>query len=159
MELWIKTKELPNYEVSSNGRVRNSKTGRVMKTSVSTRGYVQVCLHDNCTPYMRSVHRLVADAFYDGDHQGLEVNHIDGDKQNNFIGNLEWCTRKENTEHAFKTGLRCAPRKTKIRVIETDRTYDSILECARDINCDRSQIRKCLLGIEKTCKGYHFEHV
>ena len=50
------------------------------------------------------VHRLVARAFF-GNKEGFDVNHKDGNKQNNTISNLEWCTHKENMQHAFRTGL------------------------------------------------------
>lgn len=159
MELWVKSKEFPEYEVSSNGRVRNIKTGRIMKTNLNTRGYEVLCVRKDKEQHSVRVHRLVADAFYDGDHTGLDVNHIDGNKTNNFVGNLEWCTRKENTDHAFATGLRQAPRKTKVQVVETGEVYDSILACSKAIGGDRSQIRNCVIGKEKTCKGYHFKAI
>ena len=159
MEKWLTCKEFPNYEVSSNGKIRNAKTGRILKTAINQRGYEQVCLHTNNEQSTRRVHRLVADTFFDGNHEGLDVNHIDGNKTNNFIGNLEWCTRQENTKHAFNNGLRQPPRKTKIQVVETGKVFDSIMACSKAINGDRSQIRRCMLGQENTCKGYHFKAV
>ena len=52
------------------------------------------------------VHRVVADTFFDGDHSKMDVNHIDGNKLNNHISNLEWCSRKDNIDHAFINGLK-----------------------------------------------------
>lgn len=52
------------------------------------------------------MHRIVAKTFYDADTTRMDVNHIDGDKSNNSLGNLEWCTRKENIRHAFINGLK-----------------------------------------------------
>lgn len=159
MEHWIQNKESPDYEISNKGRVRNIKTGRVLKTNVNSRGYMQVCLRNNNTQITRKIHRLVADTFFDGDHQGLDVNHIDGDKLNNHISNLELCTRKENIDHAIRNGLKEIPTKVKVRVIETGKVYDSLSACSKDICGDRTQIRRCLNGKEKSCKGYHFELV
>lgn len=159
MELWIQSKEFPDYEVSSNGRVRNIKTGRIMKTNISDKGYERVSLRKDNKPYTKPVHRLVGDAFFDGDHDGLDINHIDGNKTNNFVGNLEWCTRKENIQHAYATGLKEEPRRTKVRVVETGRIYNSVLECSKDTGCDRSTIHKCLNGKARIHKGYHFESV
>lgn len=159
MELWVKIRDIPGYEVSSEGRIRNSKTGRIMKTSVNGRGYEQVCLRKNKIQINKRVHRLVADSFYDGDHNGLDVNHIDGNKNNNHISNLEFCTRKENIDHAFETGLKRPSRMIKIRVIETGEIFESIRACARSMNIDQSMICQCLVGKMRSVHGYHFEKV
>lgn len=159
MELWIIIREFPKYEVSNYGRIRNVKTGRILKTYINDRGYECVTLHKNRIQYVKRVHRLVADAFYDGNHSGLDVNHIDGNKLNNNLSNLEFCTRAENIQHAFRTGLKKPSRQIKIRVIETGEVFDSIRECARHMGLDPAQTGKVLAGKEKSCKGYHFEKV
>lgn len=159
MERWLPVKGFSNYEVSSNGKIRNVKTGRILKTTINDRGYEQVCLHEKNVQSAKRVHRLVADAFFDGDHTGRDVNHIDGNKTNNFIGNLEWCSRKENIAHAYQTGLKEEPTRVKVRVVETGVIYDSLSDCSKALGADRCQIHRCLTGKEKTCKGYHFENV
>ena len=157
MEKWVPINDFPEYEVSDEGRIRNIKTGRIMKSSVNSRGYSQVCLRSNKQQYTKRVHRLVADAFHDKDRNDLDVNHIDGNKQNNKMSNLEFCSRKENIEHAYRTGLKEEPRKTKVRIIETGEVYDSLVACRKAIGGDRCQIHRCLIGKEKSCKGFHFE--
>lgn len=160
MEKWIPAKGFSKYEVSNLGNIRNVKTGRVMRTNVNEHGYIQTCIRDDeKRQHTIRVHRLIADSFYDGDHSGLDVNHIDGNKLNNRIGNLEYCTRQENIRHAFDTGLKEPSRQIKVRVVETGKVYKSIRECARDINVDQTTICQYLLGRIKTCKGYHFEKV
>lgn len=160
MERWLSMGEFPNYEVSNEGRVRNAKTGRILKTNLNERGYERVSLYDKDKRIRtRPIHRLVADTFYDGDHTALDVNHIDGDKTNNHISNLEFCTRKENINHAFSTGLKRASRMTRVRVVETGEIYESIRECGRALGCNQSDICKCLSGKHRTCGGYHFEFV
>lgn len=159
MEKWIPMKEIDTYEISNEGRIRNKKTHRVIKTAVNKKGYEQVCLRKNKQQVTRSVHILVADSFYDGEHEDYDVNHIDGNKTNNHIGNLEFCTRQENMIHAFQTGLKTPSRQKKVRVLETGIVYDSIRECARSIGCDQSIICQCLNERQKSCNGYHFERV
>lgn len=95
------------YEVSSLGRVR-SKRG-VRSTYVGHRGYVQVTLYKNSTAYPKKVHRLVAEAFLDNSLNKREVNHIDGNKLNNTVSNLEWVTPSENKIHAQRMGLSPKP--------------------------------------------------
>lgn len=102
-EYWVDLKEDPRYEVSNLGNVRNKKTGRILKPNLNRPGGYQ---RVNIQGRHKYVHRLVADSFFDGDHDKLDVNHIDGDKTNNALPNLEWCTRKENLRHAFINGLK-----------------------------------------------------
>lgn len=91
MESWLTIVNHPNYEVSSLGNVRNKRTGRMLLPQLNYQhGYLRVCI-DGKRYY---VHRLVASVFYDGDIDGKDVNHIDGNKRNNAIWNLEICTRK-----------------------------------------------------------------
>lgn len=154
---WISAKSFPQYEVSSNGDVRNKKTGRILKQQTGSHGYRTLTLRNDNKQISVRAHRLIADSFYDGDHEGLDVNHIDGNKLNNSISNLEFCTRKENIRHAFDNGLKHNTRKIRIRVIETGEIFDSIRECQLATGFDRSAICKCLAGKQNNYKGYHFE--
>lgn len=159
MEKWKLIKDCPNYEASDEGRIKNSKTGRILRTTQNSRGYEQVSLRVNKKYVTKRVHRLVADSFYEGDHSELDVNHIDGNKLNNRLSNLEFCTRSENIRHAFDTGLKRPSRMIKVRVIETGEVFESIRECARSIGTDQSMICQCLVGKMRSCNGYHFEKV
>ena len=89
MEIWLPIKNFPKYDVSSNGRIKNVITGKILKPGRNPKGYLLITLYKNGKPHIKKIHRLVADAFYDGEHEGLEVNHIDGNKTNNCIWNLE----------------------------------------------------------------------
>lgn len=157
MERWLTIKDFPNYEVSDKGKIKNSKTGRILKTRINEHGYEQVQLRKDRFPITKRVHRLIADTFYDGNHDGLDVNHIDGNKTNNSLDNLEFCTRHHNVQHAFDTGLKQPSRQMKVRVIETGEVFNSIRECGRVLRCNQSDIVKCLSGKSKTCGGYHYE--
>jgi hypothetical protein len=68
-------------------------------------GYLQVRFTINGKTYRKYIHRMVAEAFIPNPHGYSEVNHIDGDKSNNHVSNLEWCSRSYNIKHALKKGL------------------------------------------------------
>ena len=97
-----------NYAISDNGYLRNNKTGTILKNQTNKKGYSVVTIK----PYGRlgksfnlRIHREVALAFIPTDCTSLQVNHIDGDKTNNYVENLEWCTVKENIKHSFEHSL------------------------------------------------------
>lgn len=92
MEIWKEVKGHPNYIVSNHGRVINQKTGREMHQQMHKSGSLRVALDG--TKYY--VHRLVAEAFFNGDSRGMDVIHLDGNMENNFVGNLQYMTRSEN---------------------------------------------------------------
>lgn len=88
------------YEVDVDGNVFNAKTGNQLKPGRQSSGYLTVSLYDGTAPkHPKSylVHRLVAGAFLG--NSDLQINHIDGDKENNRVSNLEWCSAIHNREH------------------------------------------------------------
>lgn len=96
-EIWKQIKNYDKYEVSNLGRVRNKKTGRILKCNSSNTGYTVVCLCQNSINKTHSVHRLVMETFNPVDNMNeLEVNHKDWDKTNNTLDNLEWMTKQQN---------------------------------------------------------------
>lgn len=102
MERWIDVKGHPDYEVSNEGNVRRKRDGKMMRMSENkNHGYFRVSINGK----HQYVHRLVAESFYDGDHSGEDVNHIDGNKYNNSLSNLEWTSRAENLKHASVNDL------------------------------------------------------
>ena len=125
MEIWKDIEEFKGlYQVSNLGRVRSidrlityrTGTKRLTKGTILTigqnkLGYQQVSLSKNDKMYSRRVHRLVANAFIENTKNYKEVNHIDGNKKNNKVENLEWCNRSQNMQHAVRLGLK--PKKYK----------------------------------------------
>jgi len=89
------------YSVDESGNVFSHINGRKLKPRISSRGYYNV----NLAGKSRQVHRLVAEAFLPNYLEKPQVNHIDGNKANNDISNLEMATAQENVIHSFKTGL------------------------------------------------------
>lgn len=93
-------------EVSDLGRVKsNLRDGRILKTNPDSKGYHRLRMTINRKKYAFKVHRLVAMAFIPNPENKPQVNHIDGNKDNNAASNLEWVTSKENAQHALRTGL------------------------------------------------------
>jgi hypothetical protein len=158
MEIWKPCGKYSNYEVSNEARIRNIKTGRIMKTSINKKGYEQVCLYLDNKVCTELVHRLVADAFLEGNGFGMDVRHKNANRQYNYPENLEYCTRKETVKHGFDQG-RKSPRQIRVRVIETGEVFDSISECANKFGVHTSNISKCINGVMYSCCGCHFEKV
>lgn len=104
-EMWKAIEGYPNYEVSNQGRVKNVRRGKVVKSSPNVWGYLGLSLYNDGNCKRHTIHRLVAEAFIKNDEGKKEVNHIDGDKLNNCSDNLEWVTRSENMTHAHENGL------------------------------------------------------
>ena len=123
--------DIPNYEgyyqVSNHGNVRSldrvikEKTGktqtlkgRVLKQRINPGGYHYIELGKNGNKATFAIHQLVAQAFIPNPNNKRTVNHIDGNKLNNSLANLEWSTYSENLEHAYKTGLRRAVKSSEV---------------------------------------------
>lgn len=100
MREWKQVPGFPCYEVSNDGFVRNINTKNLLSQQTK-RGYLCVSLYENGKKFQTGVHRIVALAFVDNPLKKPQVNHIDGNKQNNSYDNLEWCTAKENRIHAI----------------------------------------------------------
>jgi DNA-binding NarL/FixJ family response regulator len=107
-EIWL---PIPNYEglyeISNLGRVRRlrGKDGTILKPFIDTHGYLIVTLSKNSQKKLIRIHRLVALIFLPNPENKAQVNHIDGNKFNNRIDNLEWSTKIENQRHAERMGL------------------------------------------------------
>ena len=93
------------YAVSNSGMVKNTKTGKVLQPGLTKKGYQIVRLTIGKNQFNQSIHRLVAIAFIPNPENKPQVNHINGKKTLNWVGNLEWNTCKENIDHAVKNGL------------------------------------------------------
>lgn len=100
-----KIKGHERYEISKCGVIRNCKNLKIKSQYVGSTGYYMVSFSYNNKSKPKRVHRLLADAFIANPKNKPQVNHINGIKTDNSLVNLEWCTPKENMDHAFKTGL------------------------------------------------------
>ena len=95
------------YEVSNFGRVKSLllKNERILRPRINGNGYLRVALRKNDIAKDFFIHRLVAFSFLENMEEKEFINHIDGNKKNNTVENLEWCNRSENIQHAIKNGL------------------------------------------------------
>lgn len=161
-EQWREWPQDPRIMVSNMGNVVSGKRGgwHPLKVRYNNRGYQMVGAGSDHSP-SRYVHRLVAETWMPNPNHHKEVNHINGDKTDNRVENLEWTTRSENLRHAYRTGLKkhTGGRKgTPIRIVETGEVFESQHECARRIGGCQSAIARCLAGKQSTHLGYHFEY-
>lgn len=106
-EIFIPIPKLENlYSVSNYGNVFSIRSNKLLSPFITKRGYALIIVSINGKPQKLSIHRLVAETFIpQNDLHKVIVNHIDGNKLNNNATNLEWCTHKENVQHAIETNL------------------------------------------------------
>lgn len=159
-ERWIVIEEFPRYLASNFGNIYDVEREKLLEQTPDRAGYLRVKLWDGDYRKTVSVHRLIIGAFFDVDMSLFETNHIDGNKQNNCIWNLEFCNRSENMLHAFTKGL-AEPvfPPQKIRVRELDKVFDSTGQVDRFLGVSSGSVSKTLRGLQSTCKGYTFERV
>ena len=178
MEIW---KDVVGYEgyyqVSNFGNIRSvdrviysdklhigtkrELKGKMLKPYVNSHGYLALTLTKNGNEKLLRVHRIVAEAFIKNPNNYDQVNHIDGDKTNNKIENLEWCNNQYNVNHAYKNGL--ANHYTK-SVKQYDlkgnyiKTFESIIKASEAVNGQHTNITKCAKGCINSAYGYKWRY-
>ncbi len=143
-----------NYEVSNLGRIRNIKTNRILKTSVNSRGYESILLSLGSKGNIRCIvmHRVIAQLFLPNPDNLPVINHIDGNKLNNKLENLEWCTYLENSRHALEAGLFNPPTGTRngsSKLTEEDVIFARENYKPRDKECGANALAR-KFGVSKT---------
>lgn len=175
MEIWKAIEGTKGFiEVSNEGRVRSLLRGtpRVLKTTMDAKGYHRIRVTIERDKKGFKLHREVAKAFIPNPYNKPQVNHKDGNKNNNSVSNLEWVTNKENTHHAIKNGLwdsviegsrrENESRKKPIIAYRIDgdypctRYYESISDAERSIGS--RHISDVLKGKRKHVKGWSFQY-
>lgn len=165
-------KDIPNYEslyqVSNLGNIKNITTGKILKTFLNKYGYLQVTLCKNNKTKLFRVHRLVASSFIDNPSNKTQVNHINGDKKDNRVDNLEWCTGSENIRHSYKNRLQIA-KKGKNNTLSKPvyqydldgnfiKEWDSVGEISRNMNIRKQYISACCLNKINKTNGFIFRY-
>ena len=165
-----------NFRDYGNGKVQVVKSKeKILKNTISKCGYMQARLSKNNKHGLKAVHRLVAKAFIPNPENKPQVNHIDGNKQNNRVDNLEWCNNSENQLHAWKLGLQTPYWKGKFgkdhiqskKVMQYDKNknlikiWDSVNEASKTLNIDDASISRCCLHYKyrHTAGGFIWEYL
>lgn len=145
------------YEVSNLGRVRNIKTHKLVMQSVVVSGYKRVTLYKENKPKTKLVHRLVAKAFLSNPNNLMVVNHKDGNKLNNIVTNLEWCTQSYNTSYHYNSHIAKSASKYIVLKISQDGSsitkYHNILGAARANNIECSRLKE-IISTTRVLNGF-----
>ena len=164
-EIWKIITEYPEYEISNKGRIkypiRKGKKPykmRITEGGGTADGYKDFNLKNENENEKISIHRLVARTFVPNPHNYNIVNHKDGNKINNKSENLEWCTRSENTKHAYENDLISGKRKIYQLDINNKiiKEWDTIKDAYETLELSRTAINSVLSGRNKTSGGYYW---
>lgn len=178
-EIWKPIPGYLNYKVSNLGRVKSiGENGMVLRPIRDTGGYLKVNLSEGGRRQEWKIHKAVMTAFVGERPRGLQVNHIDEDKTNNCLSNLEYVTPKRNANHGTRnariskavSGIKRSPesrrrikqaaakRRRPVQCIETGFIYETASMADRAIGLTQG-VRHVCLGIQKTAGGYHWRYV
>ena len=153
-------KDIKNYEglyaITSCGKVWSYRTKKFLKPYGNKNGYLRVGLRKDKERKQFLIHRLVAEAYIPNPNNYETVDHIDFNRANNCINNLQWMSNSENCRKKRDNSI---TRPKSVRCIELNTIYPSVSEAARCLNLDQSCISKVCRGKLKTTGGYHWEFV
>ena len=144
------------YSADSNGFIFNKITGRRIKAFKNPRGYLVNTISIKGKRKSFSLHKAILYSFIPEPFEDAQVNHKDGNKENNSLNNLEWVTASENMKHAIdELGFKpnSAASCKKIVVFPENKVFNSVTECAEYFNTNINCISRVLRGRRKTYKG------
>lgn len=160
---------LDNYVLSKCGKVYSLKTNKLRKFNINNKGYKMLSIKDRTNKIYKniSVHRFMAMTFLKNENNYKVVNHKDGDKNNNNISNLEWCTQKENINHSWANGMSKYSKKNRkyipvyciVKESGERLEFESVREAARKMNVNQSNLLKLLKGEVGKCGNYDWGYL
>lgn len=160
-----------DYEVSNTGKIRSLNykghgSTKELQLYTEKSGYLSVRLSKNGKRKNYLVHRVVAFTWIENDEPTVKtvVNHINEDKTDNRVENLEWCTQRHNVQHGTGVERRTKTqtndeRSKKVKCLETGVIYASANECSRQTGLSQGNISATCNGKQKTTGGLHFIYV
>ena len=157
-------KEYDGFLVDDDLNIYSKRSGKKLTPFIGSDGYEHVGYRvGNRKSHKNRVHVIFAHCFIPNPSNYKYVNHIDSDKLNNSLENLEWCTNSYNVKHGWDSGNRTHKNNTKVEVKTLDNVfigaYKSIRECARELNLDRHKIARVLKGeLREDYLGYLFSY-
>lgn len=169
----VDIKENSNYSIDKNGVVINKLTGKILKHLIQTQGYKYIKIRVNGKPKNLLLHRLLAEAFLPNFDNKPYINHKDGNKVNNTLDNLEWCTSSENNFHAYQMGFNYVS-KQNIEVMQTlyskqveqldssgklINRFSSLTEATKQTGVSTGNISLCCNGKRKFANGFKWRFV
>ena len=159
-EIW-KDIKIENYQISNLGNVRNSLSGRLLKSRVNHNGYLRIGLGGHKQQKWFFVHRLVYETFIGPIPEGMQVNHIDENKTNNRVDNLNLMTPKENTN--WGSGIRRGVRKRRKPVTQYIGnkpffSFFSAFDAEKETGIPYQNISKCCKGERSTAGGFKWRY-
>lgn len=170
-EIWKTIDGYPNYMVSNMGNVKNIKTGKMLKPTISTTGYLQIHLWKNNHEKNFKLHRLIALSFIPNPENKPCIDHINTNKMDNRVCNLRWVTHKENNNNPNTiekhSGTKCCMygklgknNNKSIPILqftkngELVKKWDSIMDIERELGIRQPHVSSCCKGKRKTTGGF-----
>lgn len=147
------------YAVTSCGKVWSHRRTKYLSAHNGNSGYSQVILYKNGKAKAYSVHRLVAMMYIPNPENKSCVNHIDENKLNNALNNLEWVTHKENINHGTCIKRIVAKLEKPVLCVEQNKIFSSVHKAGRETRTNYRHISDCARGKRKTSGGYHWQYV
>lgn len=157
-------KEYEGFLIDDNLNIYSKRTKRMLNPYLGSDGYMAVAYRKaDGKMYHQRVHILYAHCFIPNPFGYKYVNHIDSDKTNNSLSNLEWCTNSYNVKHGWDSGNRTHKNNTHVVVYDLNNNligeYKSIRQCGSALNLDRHKIARILKGeLRKDYLGYYFSY-
>lgn len=149
---WKKIEGYDNYSVSDTGLVKNTRTGRILTFTKDKDGYLYAGLPKNGKVQKFRVHRLVAQAFIPNPNCLATVDHINGDKRDNQVSNLQWLSDRENLNKYWKL------HRKAVVCVENGVVYQSSYQAAAELGLSYQHITEVCKKKRKHEKHLHFEY-
>ena len=147
------------YAITSCGRIWSYHTKKFIKAEKLWDGYLRVALYKDGKATRFRVHRLVAETYIPNPNNLPFINHKDEIRAHCWVNNLEWCTAEYNCNYGNHNKHLATTKYKRVRCIETNTIYQSLIIAGEATGILRSGISNCLRGKAKTAGGYHWEYV